>query len=50
MAYVIDCVDSMQVRGETMDELHRNAEKHVAEYHRGEDLDLEAIMATAREE
>jgi tRNA A37 threonylcarbamoyladenosine dehydratase len=50
MAYVIDCVDSMQVRGETMDELRRNAEKHVAEYHRGEDLDLEAIMATAREE
>ena len=50
MAYVIDCVDGMQVRGETMDELRRNAEKHVAEYHQGEDLDLEAIMATAREE
>jgi hypothetical protein len=50
MAYVIDCVDRMQVRGETMDELRRNAEQHVAEYHQGEDLDLEAIMATAREE
>jgi len=50
MAYVIDCVDGIQVRGETMDELRTNAEKHVAEYHQGEDLDLEAIMATAREE
>ena len=26
MAYVIDCVDGMQVRGETMDELRTNAE------------------------
>jgi anthranilate phosphoribosyltransferase len=50
MAYAIDCVDGMQVRGETMDELRTNTEKHVAEYHQGEDLDLEAIMATAREE
>jgi hypothetical protein len=50
MAYVIDCVDGMQVRGETMDELRTNTEKHVAEYHQGEDLDFEAIMATAREE
>jgi hypothetical protein len=25
MAYVIDCVDGMQVRGETMDELRTNA-------------------------
>jgi len=50
MAYVINCVDGMQVRGETMDELRTNAEQHVAEYHQGEDLDLEAIIATAREE
>ena len=50
MAYVIDCVDGMQVRGETMDELRTNTEQHVAEYHQGEDLDLEAIIATAREE
>jgi hypothetical protein len=50
MAYVIDCVDGMQVRGETMDELRTNVEKHVTEYHKGEDLDFEAIMATAREE
>jgi hypothetical protein len=50
MAYVIDCVDGMQVRGDTLDELRTNAEKHVAEYHKGEDLDFEAIMATAREE
>jgi len=40
----------MQVRSETMDELRTNAEQHVADYHQGEDLDLEAIMATAREE
>jgi len=50
MAYVIDCVDGMQVRGETMDELRTNVEKHVTEYHKGEDLDFEAIMATARAE
>jgi hypothetical protein len=50
MAYVIDCVDGMQVRGETMNELRTNAEQHVAEYHEREDLDLEAIIATAREE
>jgi hypothetical protein len=50
MGHVIDCVDGMQVRGETMDELRTNAEQHVAEYHHGEDLDFEAIMATAREE
>jgi hypothetical protein len=50
MSYVIDCVDGMQVRGETMDELRTNAEQHVADYHEGEDLDLEAIMATVREE
>jgi hypothetical protein len=50
MGYVINCVDGMQVRGETMDELRTNTEKHVAEYHRGEDLDLDAVMATAREE
>jgi hypothetical protein len=50
MAYVIDCADGMQVRGETLDELRTNVEQHVAEYHSGEDLDLEAIMATAREE
>jgi hypothetical protein len=49
MGYVIDCVDGMQVRGETKDELRTNAEKHVAEYHAGEDLDLEAVMGTARE-
>jgi tRNA A37 threonylcarbamoyladenosine dehydratase len=50
MGYVIDCVDGMQVRGETMDELRRNAEQHVAEYHAGEDLDFEAVMASARAE
>jgi hypothetical protein len=50
MGHVIDCVDGMQVRGQTMDELRTNAEKQVAEYHQGEDLDFEAIMATAREE
>jgi hypothetical protein len=50
MAYVIDCVDGVQVHGETMDELRTNVEKHVAEHHKGEDLDFEAIMATAREE
>jgi acyl-CoA reductase-like NAD-dependent aldehyde dehydrogenase len=33
-----------------MDELRTNAEQHVADYHQGEDLDLEAIMATARVE
>jgi hypothetical protein len=50
MAYVIDRGDGMQVRGETLDELRTNVEKHVAEYHNGEDLDLEAIIDTAREE
>jgi hypothetical protein len=50
MAYVIDGVDGMQVRGETSDELRTNVEQDVAEYHHGEDLDFEAIVATAREE
>jgi hypothetical protein len=50
MAYVIDCVDGMQVRGETMNELRANTEKHIAEYHKGGNLDLDAVMATAREE
>ena len=50
MAYRIDCADGMTVTGETMDELRKNAEQHVAEHHQGEDLDFEAVMATAREE
>ena len=50
MGFVIDCVDGMQVRGETVEELRTNTEKHVADYHKGEDLDVEAVMATARME
>jgi hypothetical protein len=50
MGYVINCVDGMQVRGETMDELRKNTEQHIAEYHKGEDLDVDAVMATARVE
>jgi hypothetical protein len=50
MGFVIDCVDGMQVRGETKDELRTKTEQHVAGFHAGEDLDLEAVMATAREE
>lgn len=50
MAYVIDCVDGIQVRGETMEELRTNTALHVAEHHQGENLDFEAVMATAREE
>jgi hypothetical protein len=33
-----------------LDELRRNVEQRVADYHNGEDLDFEAMMATAREE
>ena len=50
MAYKIDCVDGMTVHGETMEELRTNTEQHVAEHHQGEDLDFEAVMATAVEE
>jgi hypothetical protein len=50
MGYKIECVDGVTVRGETMDELRTNAEQHVAEMHQGEDLDFEAVMATAQEE
>lgn len=31
-------------------ELRTNAQQHVDEWHQGEDLDFEAVMATAREE
>jgi hypothetical protein len=50
MAYQIECSDGMTVRGETMEELRTNAEQHVAEHHQGEDIDFEAVMATAKEE
>ncbi|HEV8564599.1 MAG TPA: hypothetical protein VGR41_06765 [Actinomycetota bacterium] len=50
MGYRIDCADGMTVRGETIEELRTNAEQHVAEHHQGEDLDFEAVMATAKEE
>ena len=50
MAYRIDCADGMTVTGETLDELRTNAQQHIDEWHQGEDLDLEAVMATAREE
>jgi hypothetical protein len=50
MAYVIDCQDGMQVRGETMEELRANTAQHIAEHHEGQDLDLDAVVATARTE
>ena len=50
VGYRIDCADGMTVRGETMEELRTNAEQHVAEHHQGEDLDFEAVMATAKED
>ena len=50
MGYKIDCADGMTVRGATMDELRTNTEQHVAEHHQGEDLDFEAVMATAQED
>jgi hypothetical protein len=50
MGFKIDCADGMTVRGATMEELRTNAEQHVAERHEGEDLDFEAVMATAVEE
>lgn len=50
MGYRIDCADGMTVKGETMEDLRRNAEQHVAEHHQGEDIDFEAVMASAQEE
>jgi hypothetical protein len=50
MGYVIDCEDGMKVRGETMEELRANTVQHLAEYHKGQNLDVDAVMAAAREE
>jgi hypothetical protein len=50
VGYRIDCADGVTVRGETMEELRTNAEQHVAERHQGEDIDFEAVMASAQEE
>jgi predicted RNase H-like HicB family nuclease len=50
MGWKIDCTDGVTVRGETVEELRANAQQHVAEMHQGEDLDFEAVMASAQEE
>jgi hypothetical protein len=50
VGYRIDCADGVTVRGDTMEELRTNAEQHVAERHQGEDIDFEAVMASAQEE
>ncbi|MBI2238502.1 MAG: DUF1059 domain-containing protein [Actinobacteria bacterium] len=50
MAWVIHCPDGVDVTGETEEELRRNAEQHVAEMHAGEDIDFEAVLASAQQE
>lgn len=50
MAKVIDCKEghaSIKIRGETDDELVRNAEAHLRQYHPGMNLTREQILGMA---